>query len=120
VTITMTLRLDEDLACRVRLVARLEGVSQAEIARRSLRRYTGHKLRDGDADERLERLHGAERRRLDLNLTSRPESRMNPLTEPSFRVRRRTVRSPKTTKTEFPFVSAIRRTELFPSQFGRR
>ncbi|MDO8213981.1 hypothetical protein [Conexibacter sp. CPCC 206217] len=41
-------------------------MSQAEIARRSLRRYTGHKLRDGDADERLERLHAAERRRLGL------------------------------------------------------
>lgn len=66
----MTLRLDENLACRVRLVARLEGVSQAEIARRSLRRYTSHKLRDGDAGECLERLHAAERRRLGLSLAS--------------------------------------------------
>ncbi len=66
-TTTMTLRLDEDLACRVRLVARLEGVSQAEIARRSLRRYVNHQLSDGGADERLRRLHQAERRRLGLS-----------------------------------------------------
>lgn len=74
-TITMTLRLDEDLASRVRLVARLQAVSQAEIARRSLRRYVDGQLRDGDADERLRRLHEAERRRLGVRNTAKSDAR---------------------------------------------
>jgi hypothetical protein len=61
----ITLRLEDQLAADLALVARLDGTSGAETARHALRTYLDDKLADNATRERLEQAHVAERRRLD-------------------------------------------------------
>lgn len=61
----MTLRLDDQLAEDLTLVARLDGLSRAETARQALRQYLDSRLADDATRGQLERAHEAERRRLE-------------------------------------------------------
>jgi len=64
-TRAMTLRLGEDLAADVRLVAYLEGVSIADVSREAIRAHVQAKLGEPRARARLAAMQDADRRRLE-------------------------------------------------------
>ena len=61
----MTLRLSEDLAADVALVARADGVSVAQLVRTALAQYIADRLGDATLRDRIDDAHAAERRRLE-------------------------------------------------------
>jgi predicted transcriptional regulator len=63
-TKSMTLRLSDELAADLALVARLNGVSAAETARAALSGYLRERLSDDSARARLDDAQKAERQRL--------------------------------------------------------
>jgi predicted transcriptional regulator len=61
----MTLRLSDDLAADLALVARADGISAAQVARTALTQYIGGRLGDARLRDRIDDAHAAERRRLE-------------------------------------------------------
>lgn len=58
---TATMRMSDELAAELQLVARVKGVSGAEVVRVAVRRYVADVLRDPQAAARLAALHEADR-----------------------------------------------------------
>ncbi len=64
-TKAMTLRLNDDLAADLALVARADGVSAAQVVRTALSQYIGRRIEDTALRDRIDDAHAAERRRLE-------------------------------------------------------
>jgi len=64
-TKAMTLRLSDDLAADLALVARADGASAAQVMRIALAQYVSSRLEDAALHERIDDAHAAERRRLE-------------------------------------------------------
>lgn len=64
-TRTMTLRLSDELAADLRLVARLDGVSGAEVSRIAIEALVRERLGDPAARARLSEMQEADRKRLE-------------------------------------------------------
>ncbi|MDO8184165.1 hypothetical protein Q5424_00460 [Conexibacter sp. JD483] len=61
----MTLRLSEDLAADLALVARADGLSAAQVARIALAQYIADRMEDATLRDRIDDAHAAEKRRLE-------------------------------------------------------
>lgn len=61
----MTMRVGDDLAADLALVARADGVSVAALVRSALAQYIADRLSDAALRDRIDDAHAAERRRLE-------------------------------------------------------